>query len=1111
MSAARRIRHWLPGLLLAALTVLPAAAQAPATPSAEQVRERIAALEAATGMDERLRGQLLELHRLTLERLEAAQGYTAAAEDYQRLLKTAPETTQQLRRQLQTPRTPVAPEVQRRYAGSDLGTIRQTLSQEQAALAALQSKLTELQDRLRTLQTRPARAQTELAQAKLSQTQLETELQSLPEGDGDRLLEAQRMALLARRQELAARVRMLEQELLSHDARLNLLQAERDLAARQVETQAERLAALETLANRHSLSEAAEVAASAERAIRLEQTPLLQEAAAANAALSAELAELVQRLQRTSAEQQQTRHDLARLREQLHNTQRQLEIAGISQALGEALRRERDKLPSPERYYRDLAARRDEIGQARLRQFQLEQASAETIEQQTARLLAERPDRPDPASEPYVAERLRQLLRDRAELQQQLALNYGRYVDQLLALNGDSEQLIAQLRQYALLLDENLFWIASARPMNASWWRDLPTAFARLTPSADWRALSGALAAAATALPLALAAALALIAALLAARAHLRQRLEQLSAKVGTTEDRLALTLWALWYSALLALPWPLLPALLGWLLPLTPNAPASAIGVGAALRAAALVAFLFELARQLCRERGVLATHFGWSLRPRRALRRNLNWLLLATLPPALVITLTEYQPDELLRDTLGRLGYIAGSIAAAVFAGRVLSPRVGLLGAARPGSAAWRGARLLQTVMVGAPLLLALLAGYGYYYTALQLSSRLFGSIAFGVAVALGTGLALRAIRLARQRLGRRRSRALLLEGPPHRSGDRLKGDLDLNAADDQTRSLLRVLVALITLGGLWLIWADLLPALNILDEMVLWQQAGRGDEPLVRVTLGDLLLALTLVALTLVAVGNLPGALEITLLSRLALDPGSRYAVTTLARYGIAAIGLLAALHLLGVRWGQAQWLVAALGVGLGFGLQEIFANFVSGLILLFERPIRVGDTVTVGELSGQVARIRIRATTITDADRREIIIPNKTFITERLINWTLSDQVSRLLLQIDVPFDAPAERVQTLLLEAARAEPRVLAEPAPTAYLAAIGDTAQRFELYVYVGSLADRLPARHALYADIQRRLAEAGIAIAVPQRELRVRPQPQVKAADPERPPADGR
>src|SRR5699024_771249 len=136
----------------------------------------------------------------------------------------------------------------------------------------------------------------------------------------------------------------------------------------------------------------------------------------------------------------------------------------------------------------------------------------------------------------------------------------------------------------------------------------------------------------------------------------------------------------------------------------------------------------------------------------------------------------------------------------------------------------------------------------------------------------------------------------------------------------------------------------------------------------------TLANLALTLALALVAFGATKNLPGVLEIVVLRRLSLEPGSRYAITALSRYGLGILGIVLVFESIGGSWPQIQWLIAALTVGLGFGLQEIFANFVSGLIILFERPIRVGDVVTVGDVSGTVARIRIRATMLTDFDRK-----------------------------------------------------------------------------------------------------------------------------------------
>ncbi len=138
-------------------------------------------------------------------------------------------------------------------------------------------------------------------------------------------------------------------------------------------------------------------------------------------------------------------------------------------------------------------------------------------------------------------------------------------------------------------------------------------------------------------------------------------------------------------------------------------------------------------------------------------------------------------------------------------------------------------------------------------------------------------------------------------------------------------------------------------------------------------------------------------------------------ARYALVSLSQYLIVLIGGVWLFRVLGVSWANVQWLVAAISVGLGFGLQEIFANFVSGLIVLFERPIRVGDIVTIGGVSGTVTRIRARATSITDWDRKELIVPNKEFITGQLINWTLSDSVLRVVIKVALSYGATTPRL------------------------------------------------------------------------------------------------
>jgi potassium efflux system protein len=300
-------------------------------------------------------------------------------------------------------------------------------------------------------------------------------------------------------------------------------------------------------------------------------------------------------------------------------------------------------------------------------------------------------------------------------------------------------------------------------------------------------------------------------------------------------------------------------------------------------------------------------------------------------------------------------------------------------------------------------------------------------------------------------------------------------------------------------------WQIWAEVLPAFRVLDKVELWTTVrevvenvtdpdGNSSVSIVKqpvpTTLTHLILALAIFQIALLAGRNLPGLLEIAVLNRLPIDRGGRYAVSVICRYALTVTGFIFGFRMLGLTWSSVQWLIAAMTVGLGFGLQEIFANFVSGMIILFERPMRVGDLVTIGGMTGTVARVQIRATTITDADRRELIVPNKNFITGELINWTLSDTISRIVIPIGVAYGTNIELTQRTLLQVAEAHPAVISEPAATAMFVNFGGSTLNFELRVFLGSRESYAQVLHELNSNIDRRFREAGIEIALPRQEL---------------------
>jgi len=280
--------------------------------------------------------------------------------------------------------------------------------------------------------------------------------------------------------------------------------------------------------------------------------------------------------------------------------------------------------------------------------------------------------------------------------------------------------------------------------------------------------------------------------------------------------------------------------------------------------------------------------------------------------------------------------------------------------------------------------------------------------------------------------------------------------------------------------------------LPAFGVMDSITLWDYPGvvDGEERRIPVTVADAGLALLVLVVTIVATKRFPALLEIGLLQRLTMTPGGRYAAITLARYSIAAIGTIFVFGTLGASWSSIQWLVAALGVGIGFGLQEIVANFISGLIILFERPVRVGDTVTVADTTGVVTRIRIRATTIRNWEGQELLVPNKEFITARLLNWTLSDPTTRIVIPVGLVYGGDVTKAMALMLEAAHEHPDVLKDPAPSVIFDEFGDNALSLKLRCFVPSMDNRIFVFSALHEAINKKFNDAGLVIAFPQRDV---------------------
>ena len=696
---------------------------------------------------------------------------------------------------------------------------------------------------------------------------------------------------------------------------------------------------------------------------------------------------------------------------------------------------------------------------------------------------------------------------DQARLLIALIEDANRLSDLLTEQEIALQESLVRAQSIESFLSRSLLGLRTGESAGLAWLPRLPAGVDRLTDGAAWRGILDALADSVTRFPLRALSLATMIAALLFARPWLRRRLGELAARVGKVgPDRHWVTPTALLLSLPRALPLPLALGFVSLQLELSGDHGDLAPALGVALGKIAPVLFVILLVRVFARHDGLLHAHFGWSRTAALALRRHLLWFGWTVLTAGLLLVLAFDARNGDLRHGIGVAALLAMSLALTLFVHVCFQPSRGVVSTINPDTPTPRVMVALYPLLLLAPIAVGALSLMGYFDTAVELQLRIVGSLLLVMAVVVVHGLARRAYLVAHRRLSLLRVRRMRARREQERSAGAsqpVSGQaspssldeseevaLDLARVERQTRRILTDIAALLLLLGLWLTWRTLLPAFDAV------QTGSNGAASTIApdgISLRGVILAFFLITVGLIASRNIRGILELTVFERLRLDAGARYAIVAISGYVLIGASLVAGLSQLGVDWSKLQWIVAALGVGLGFGLQEIVANFVSGLIILFERPIRVGDVVTIGDLTGTVSNIRIRATTVTNFDNLEVMLPNKTIITENVTNWTLSDSVTRVILSVGVAFEADVDRVRTLLEGAIVATEHILDEPEWTVFFMRHGENALIFELRVFVPTPEHRLPVTHALNARLTAALIGAGIEIPHPQRSVTLR------------------
>ena len=789
----------------------------------------------------------------------------------------------------------------------------------------------------------------------------------------------------------------------------------------------------------------------------------------------------------------------------LREARTRLALGGSSEAVGRWLWGERRRLERSVRLRSRLEDRRSELAELRLRLVTLSEEQRELDNLPTAaRKLREanRAEADDESDAIPADEKLIPLLERRVELLGLLEPILERRVQTLEQGELVLQEHLEATQAMRQLLDRHLLWTPSHAPIDATWLERAPDGLSDLVKGSRWATTMRLTGEELAERPLVwLACLLALIGLI-----ELRRRAPagirswgELTRQIET--DRIGATLMAFGWTVVAALPVPVAFALIGQLLQTAGSAGRYSDSVGRACSTLVVPLLAVQVLRWATIDGGFGDVHLDWQKSRLAALRRAFSRASPIVIPAFFITNLAFIRNLDLPNDVQARAAVVVACAALGWTFWRSLDAGQVWSRSGNDGEASSLR-RLLRLTLPLSTLVVAALSLAGYVYTAGILLEALVMSLCVVIVIALGVGLLRRWFLIGERRLAMRRAeeaQQAALDANAAPVGDSRETDLTLDQLNAQTQRLLVVLrVSLLFFGFIW-VWADVLPAVTRLDEIALWTFSDVAEDgtPIAgAVTLMGALFGIVALTLTIISARNVPGLVELGMLSQTNIDAASRYAVTSLLRYTIVIAGTVIGLELLGMRWSQLQWLAAALTVGLGFGLQEIFANFVSGLILLFERPFRVGDVITVDNLTGRVTRIRTRATTILDFDNREIVVPNKNFITGQLLNWTLSDTSTRVTVKVGVAYGTDPALVDRLLLEVANAHPKVQQDPEPCCWFLAFGASSLDFELRVFVANLGDRLEVQSELHREIARVFAEHDVEIAFPQMDLHVRDMP---------------
>lgn len=1090
-----------------------------------ELEAELSTLESAEGLSEEQKSQAKTYLETAINSLAAAAKSLENRARFATELENSPETLSELKTSIGNAQNDlvVVPETSDEPMREEaLLQLEQDLIAKESELRSLRSEIEGYDTGLQTLSSRQIAAPKELNEARSKLGEITTNLNSLGDGELDIVAEANRKALQARRYFRRAQIAALEQEIAGIPKRQELTATRLQLADIKFQKLVEEVQYLSEKTGQRRLNDAAELRYDALDLVQIyEQAhPLVLEIAQSNVALTAEVIELATDAALISKQTAATISRLDIVESDLRVSQDLIDTGALDRRAGATLRRLSYQLTSPaviksemketQKSRIDVTQRRL-IAQESLREIPLGRVNSDLI------LTEARQTNPElPMLTEADESALQVVMSNRRDILQRVVSISSSRVTDTANLYELQKELLSNTETLKSLLDEKLLWVPSVPGIDFGWpAKVIKGIFTVFSPENIALTFNVFIAQAQSLWFLVTIFGL-VIALCASSRKRLWEDISDRSKQVGRVQkDNYWHTPSVIFSCIIIALPFPLTFLLLSLMYEFSNSTDPLVEGLADTFLYVALFSLFLLTWRAWDRDKSLFAAHYKLPENFRANVNTHLTWFIPVAGIATAFIALTESSADPNVYEGFSLFAFVVTALALSYFAFKILWSRRKLLASnfgADSFFSKYKGP--LTLALVGLPLIAALLSLFGYYDTASELLGRLFFSAWLFLLTYVVHGLIKRTILVAQRQIAFRQAvekrdavakvRAKQLEA--EQRGEKIAppppldtSEIDIKAMSRQSSQLLNTLIVLGFAALMWVIWSDLLPALSIFNEVKIGDyttqildESGAMRDVEVPITLWSLIQAFVILALTFIAAKNLPGFLEIFVLNRAGVDAGTGYAVKTILGYIIVAIGVVIGFDRLGLQWSQLRWIVTGLSVGIGFGLQKIIANFISGLIILFERPVRIGDYVTIGQQSGTVSRIQIRATTLMDLENREILIPNEALISERVTNWTLSNAITRLTVPLGIAYGSDTEAARNLMLDTLKANNKILETPAPQVLFVGFGDSSLDFELRVFLKSFDDRVPVRHMIHTDIYRALEKAGISIPFPQRDLNI-------------------